>query len=104
MNKILVIGLALSLSGCFGGHPQVPSDRIVVEKVPVATQPITKDQIPLLPGQLGKRPPDARQAADQALAGRCDAIAFVIRAYPLLLLSAGLPPAQVPDYPECRNH
>lgn len=99
--KRLVAVVAFLLSGCLGRGQHVQPVRVVEVDKPVAIQPITKDQIPPLPVQLGSRPKDARQAADVALAGRCEAITFVLKAYPLLLVSAGLPPAPLPSYPEC---
>lgn len=96
----LIILIALSLTACT--HAPVAKVQTVEVKVPVAM--LTRDQLPALPPQLGPRPPDARDGEAVALAGRCEAIAFVIRAWPLLLLSAGLPPAQAPDYPECDKH
>lgn len=104
MNRrnIIILQLTLALAACGGdNHPAVPSDRVVTVSVPVAVQPVKASDIPPLPAQLGPRPANAADAADLALAGRCDAIAFVIRAWPLLLTSAGLPPAQAPAYPEC---
>jgi hypothetical protein len=99
--RILALSAMLALSAC--QHAPEARVQTVEVKVPVAVQPITKDQIPALPRALGPRPGNASDAADVALAGRCEAIAFVIRAYPLLLLSAGLPPAQAPKYPECEK-
>lgn len=107
MNRcnIIILQLTLALAACGDNTPpQIPSDRIVyVDKV-VPVQPINPSDIPPLPPQLGPRPSNAKDAADVALAGRCDAIAFVIRAWPLLLVSAGQPAAQAPTYPECTKH
>jgi hypothetical protein len=96
-----IILLALMLAACGDAHPATPSDRIVYVDRPVAVQPIKASDIPPLPAQLGPRPADARDGEAVALAGRCDAIAFVIKAWPLLLVAAGLPPAAAPDFPEC---
>jgi hypothetical protein len=100
---IVVLVVTLMLSAC-AGHPAVPADRIVVEKVPVAIMPIKPSDIPATPPPLGPRPPTAQQAADAAFAAHCRDVAFIIRAVPLLLLSAGLPPVQAPDFPECAKH
>lgn len=97
MKKLTYMSIAL-LAGCTTGAVH---DRVVEVDKPIATHPITAAQIPPLPGQLGPRPKDAASAADAALAGRCDAIAFVIRAYPLLQVAAGQLPTQAPDYKEC---
>lgn len=104
MNRrhIIILQLTLALAACGGdNHPAVPSDRVVTVNVPIAVQPIKASDIPPLPAQLGPRPANAADAADLALAGRCDAIAFAIGAWPLLLTSAGLPAVQAPPYPEC---
>lgn len=99
---VILLTLTLGLAACHD-HPVTPSVQIVTVEKPIAIQPITKDQVPALPAQMPPRPADARAAADLALAARCDAIAFVIKAYPLLLLAAGEPPVQAPDFPECRQ-
>jgi hypothetical protein len=69
----------------------------------VAVQPIKPTDIPPLPDPLGARPPSAQQAADAAFAAHCRDVAFIIKAFPLLLVSAGLAPAQAPLYPECEK-
>jgi hypothetical protein len=92
---------ALALAACATAPVQT---RTVTVDVPVATQPIRPADIPATPPPLGPRPPTAQQAADAAFAAHCRDVAFIIRAVPLLLVSAGLPPAQAPDYPECRKH
>lgn len=89
------------LSACAETPRAIVQDKIVTETVPVAVQPIKPADIPVPPPALGPRPPSAQQAADAAFAAHCRDVAFVIDAFPLLRLSAGLPPAQAPDYPEC---
>lgn len=103
MTRILIIGLALLLAAC-GEHPQALGERIIEKDIPVAVQPIKPADIPPLPPPLGPRPPSAPQAADAAFAGYCRAISFIIRAFPLLRVSAGLPAAQAGPYPECKEH
>jgi hypothetical protein len=92
------IVLALALAGC-----QTPATKTVVQevRVPVAVQPIKPADVPALPAPLPKRPADARQALDVALAQVCRWVAFGLRAEPLLRVSAGLPPQEAPAYPEC---
>jgi hypothetical protein len=101
MRKLyLIAGAFLALAACATDGVRVETREV---KIPVATQPIAKEQIPTPPGSLGKRPPSAQQAADQAFGGWCQAVAFIIRAVPLLNISAGLPAAQAPAYPECEH-
>lgn len=92
------------LSACAGDPRAIVQTQIVKEAVPIAVQPIKPADVPNPPAPLGRRPPSAQQAADLAFSGWCSAVAYIIRAYPLLRLSAGEPPAQAPDYPECRKH
>lgn len=101
--RLLAYAALPCISACGDQHPATPADRVVTVEKPVAVQPITKDQLPALPPPLGPIPQDANAAALQALAARCEAIAFVIKAWPLLLVSAGLLPAQAPIYPECSS-
>lgn len=100
LGAFAILGL---LSACESPRAVVQT-QIIKEAIPIATQPIKPGDIPNPPAPLGPRPPSAQQAADLAFSGYCQAIAFIIRAYPLLRLSAGEPPAQAPDYPECRKH
>lgn len=106
-NKTLLgVGLnlaaALTLAACATAAEKAPvQDRIVYVDRPVATQPIKPEQVPPIVQPLGPRPPTIPQAADRALAGFCEAIAYVLKADPLLMISAGQPPRQLPGYPEC---
>jgi hypothetical protein len=72
-------------------------------KVPVAVQPITPAQVPSPPPPLGPRPQSLSAAADKLLADHCSWVAFGLRAFPLLRVSAGLPPQELPKYPECER-
>lgn len=94
------IMLALLLTAC-----QTPPvrDRVVTVSVPIAVQPIKPADVPKLPAPLPKRPADARPALDLALAGYCEMVAYALRADPLLRVSAGLPPREVPRFPECEK-
>lgn len=92
--------MLLLLTGC--STPAV-KDRIVEVKVPVAIQPIKPEDVPPLPSPLGPRPPTLRQTADRAFAGFCEAIAYVLKADPLLRISAGQLPRDLPAYPECEG-
>jgi hypothetical protein len=100
MKLRIIAGIALLLAAC-ADHPQALGERIVEKDIPVAVQPIKAADIPPTPPALGPRPPSAQQAADAAFAAHCRDVAFIIRAVPLLLLSAGLPPVQAQVYPEC---
>jgi hypothetical protein len=91
----------LLLSGCASTAPV--QDRIVEVKIPVAVQPIKATDIPPVPPPLGPRPPTLRQSADKALAGWCEAVSYIVRADPLLRISAGGRPAPLPKYPECEG-
>lgn len=98
---VVLVVVAGLLSAC-ASTPPVETKTITVD-VPVAVQPITPSQIPTPPAPLGKRPPTLPQAADALFAQVCSLEAYVMRAVPLLSVSAGLPPAQAPVYPECAN-
>jgi hypothetical protein len=91
----------LLLAGCAGAPPV--RDRIVEVVKPVAVQPIKPDQVPALPAPLPKRPADARQALDLALAQVCTFVAYGLKADPLLRVSAGMPQVSAPRYPECER-
>ena len=89
---------AAGLSAC--ATPAV-RERVVEVSKPVATHPVDPKDVPVAPGSLGKRPPTLQQAADKALSGWCGAVAYMLKADPLLRLSAGLPPVELGAYPEC---
>ena len=93
--------LALLLSGC--ATPAVKTETVEV-KVPVAVQPIKPEQVPVLPAPLPKRPANTSAALDLALAQVCHFVAYAVKADPLLRLSAGMPAAPIPSYPECEKH
>lgn len=98
--------VAICLCCMVAACQHAPEARIetVTVQVPVAVQPIKPADVPTPPPPLGPRPASASQAADAAFAGYCSAIAYVIRAVPLLAVSAGLPPVQAPDYKECAKN
>lgn len=111
MNHAIAAGALLRMAGLIAiasllmACSTTPQIRVetVETKVPVAVQPIRPSDVPAPPPALGPRPKTVSQAADAAFAGWCAAVAYIVRAVPLLSVSAGLPPAQAPDYPECRK-
>lgn len=98
--KYAVMLIALLLAAC-----QTPAvkDRIVTVNVPIATQPITPAQVPPVPAPLGPRPPSLSAAADVLLAAHCQFVAYTLKADPLLRVSAGLPPRDLPVFKECEH-
>jgi hypothetical protein len=82
-----------------------PATKIqtVEVKIPVATQPITAAQIPPAPAPLPKRPSSLSAAADLLLSKVCELEAYVLKADPLLRVSAGEPQKPLPRYPECEG-
>lgn len=96
-----VILPALLLAGC-AGTPAVRTQTVEV-KVPVAVQPIRADQIPAPPAPLGPRPSSLSAAADILLSRWCSAVSYILRADPLLRVSAGSPQSELPKYPECER-
>lgn len=95
-----LLGLAiLILPGC--QTPTIVKTETVEVKVPVAVQPITPDQVPSPPAPLPPRPADARDALDVAVGKWCEAVAYILRANPLLQISAGETVTEL-SYPECR--
>jgi hypothetical protein len=82
--------------------PAVRTETIEV-KVPVAVQPITPAQVPTPPAPLGPRPSSLSAAADALFAQVCKLEAYVLRADPLLRVSAGQKPAELPKYAECEG-
>jgi hypothetical protein len=96
--KRLLIATALVLSGC---ATEATRTQTVEVKVPVAVQPIKPDQVPAVPAPLGPRPQSLSAAADQLLAKHCEFVGYALKADPLLRLAAGLPPLELPKFPEC---
>jgi len=92
---------ALCLSAC-----SAPATKTVVQtvSVPVAVQPIKAAQVPTPPAPLGPRPQSLSAAADALLSKVCELEAYVLRADPLLRVSAGEPQQALPKYPECERH
>jgi hypothetical protein len=92
------VAACLLLPGC--STPPV-KERIVEVSVPVAVQSIKPEQVPAVPKPLGKRPPSLSAAADALLAKHCEWVAYALRADPLLRISAGTKPGELPLFPEC---
>lgn len=99
-RKLLFLAFVM-LNAC-KGHVEV-GPKIVHDTVPVAVQPIKAEEVPTPPAPLPKRPDTLSQTADMLLASWCRAVAYIVRAHPLLRVSAGLPPADLPAYPECKK-
>lgn len=92
--------VAAALTAC-----ATPATRTVTQevRVPVATQPLKPEQVPTPPAPLGPRPQSLSAAADVLLAAHCEFVAYVLKADPLLRISAGLPPKELPPFPECEG-
>lgn len=97
---LLVAVAALLLFGC--STPAV-KDRVVEVVKPVAVQPIKPEQVPALPSPLPSRPASLSAAADLLLSKWCEAVGYMLKADPLLKVSAGQPPKEVQHYPECEG-
>jgi hypothetical protein len=99
-QRVLVAGLTIALAAC-----QTPAERVrtVEVKVPVAVQPLKPEQLPTPPAPLPPRPSSLSAAADVLLSAHCAMVAYVLKADPLLRISAGLPPRELPRYPECER-
>lgn len=98
--KRLLIATALVLGGCATNAEQT---RTVEVKIPVAVQPITAAQVPSVPAPLPARAPTLSGMADQLKAKVCEFVTYALKADPLLRLSAKMPPAILPKYPECEK-
>jgi len=101
MKRIAIIILAFVQFGCAGTPPI--KDRVVEIKVPVSTPLLTPAQVPAVPAPLGPRPQSLSAAADTLLAKVCELEAYVLRADPLLRVSAGEKPSEAAVYPECEG-
>lgn len=102
MLKYAICLSALALASC--GTDGVTHVQTVVEKVPVAVQPITAAQVPTPPAPLPPRPSTPSAMLDVLLSKVCELEGYVEQADPLLRLSAGEHPQPTPDYKECRKH
>jgi hypothetical protein len=98
--RSVAICLCCMVASCATGPTK---DRIVEVDKPVAVQPIRADQIPAIPAPLPKRPANVSSALDLALAQVCAFVGYALKADPLLRVSAGLPPREVPKFPECER-
>lgn len=102
----LIAMLFVALTAC--STPAI-KDRIVEVAKPVAVQPIAAKDVPNVPAPLGPRPKlangktDVRRAGDLLLSKVCEFVGYAIKADPLLRVSAGLPPQEVPKFPECER-
>lgn len=114
LHKAVIAGLAILIVVCVFGALAACStpavrDRIVVEKVPVATRPIKAADVPTPPSPLPPKPKlangktDVSRAGDILLSDHCSWVAFGLKAFPLLRSAAGLPPRELPSYPECER-
>lgn len=97
---LFITAVIIALTAC-----QTPATRTetVEVKVPVAVQPIKPADVPTPPAPLPKRPSSLSAAADVLLSKVCELESYVLRADPLLRVSAGLPPQELPKYPECEG-
>jgi hypothetical protein len=97
----MITGLSVMLAAC--ATPTVVKDRVVEVVKPVATQPIKPADVPKAPAPLPPRPKNLSAAADVLASKWCEAVSYMLRADPLLRVSAGLPPHALPAYPECER-
>lgn len=95
-----LLSMALLLSAC--GKPVI-EERVREVSVAVPVQPIRAEQVPPPVSPLPARPQSDAAASDLLLAKVCELYGYMVRAHPLLLLSAGAQQSAVPDYPECRE-
>lgn len=100
--KTLLVSLiaAAGLTAC-----QTPAvkDRVVTVSVPIATKPLKPADVPAVPAPLGPRPQSLSAAADVLMSKVCELEAYVLRADPLLRLSAGMPQQALVKFPECEH-
>lgn len=99
--RSVAICLCCMVSAC--ATPAV-RDRVVEVDKPVAVQPIAAKDVPAAPAPLGPRPQSLSAAADVLLSKVCEFEGYVLRADPLLRLSAGMKQQALPKYPECEAH
>jgi hypothetical protein len=97
-GKWLVAVTCATLCAC-----QTPATRIETKEVlvPTAVQPIKPEQVPATVSPLGPRPKSLSAAADTLLSKWCAAVAYMLKADPLLRIAAGEKPIDLAKYPEC---
>lgn len=78
-------------------------DRLVEVDKPVAVQPIKPADVPAVPAPLGPRPQSLSAAADVLLSKWCAAVAYMLKADPLLRVSSGMQQQALARYPECEG-
>jgi hypothetical protein len=96
----LIAMLFVTLTAC--STPAV-KEKIVEVRVPVAVQPIKPADVPTPPAPLPPRPGSLSAAADVLLSKWCAAVGYMLKADPLLRVSAGVPQKPLEHYPECER-
>lgn len=96
-----VAAIFLMAAACGGGT--VVEERVQSVSKAVPTQPLRIDQVPLVPTPLPPRPVSDAAAADLLLAKVCELYSYVLQADPLLRLSAGLLPRELPGFAQCED-
>lgn len=91
---------SIALSAC--STPAI-KDRIVEVSVPIATKPINPADVPTPPAPLPPRPKELSAAADLLLSKWCAAVSYMLKADPLLRVSAGMPQKALEQYKECEG-
>lgn len=91
---------SIALSAC--STPAI-KDRIVEVAKPVAVRPIQVADVPTPPSPLPPRPAQLSAAADLLLSKWCAAVSYMVKADPLLRVSAGMPQKALERYPECEG-
>lgn len=99
VGRSVAICLCCIVAAC--QTPTVVKDRVVDVVKPVATQPIKPADVPAMPAPLPPRPGNLSAAADVLLSKWCEAVAYFLRADPLLKVSSGQAQSTVAKYPEC---
>jgi hypothetical protein len=100
MKRTVTLLVVFALAGC----ETTVKERVVEVKVPVAVQPIHPDQLPAPVAPLGPRPSSLSAATDILMSHWCAAVGYMIKADPLLRISAGMKQEALQQYPECEAH
>lgn len=98
-----IVAAALLLSGCETAKDPAAEIRTVEVVRPVAVRPIEPKDVPAVPAPLPPRPSTLSAAADLLASKWCEAVAYFLKADPLLKTSAGAPQHDLPRYPECES-